>query len=242
MTRRHLDGLWIVLGGLLVACGGLVQAEEPKPTGATAKPAALGKDPYQWNYLFDGKTMKGWKAPKIGGEGEVTVQDGAIVLGLGESMTGVAWDGGELPKVDYELTLEGKRTQGVDFFCTTTFPVADSWCSFVVGGWAGTVVGLSSVDYYDASDNQTTGFMTFNQNQWYRIRIRVTKDRIQAWIDDEKKVDLATKDHKISIRFECDLCKPLGVSSWCTEGRIRDIRLRKLKAEEIAEMAAEKDQ
>ena len=28
---------------------------------------------------------------------------------------------------------------GSDFFCTTTFPVGDAFCSFVVGGWSGTV-------------------------------------------------------------------------------------------------------
>jgi len=204
---------------------------------AKAKPAA--DNPYQWKSLFDGKSLKGWKAPKFGGEGEVEVKDGAIVLGLGESMTGVAWDGAELPKVNYEVAFEGRRTKGVDFFCTTTFPVNDTWCSFVVGGWAGTVVGLSCVDFYDASDNQTSTFMSFKDNQWYRIRVRVTKDKIQAWIDDEKKVDLAYKDRKISIRFECELCKPLGISSWCTEGQIRDVRVRKLKPEEIAAAAAE---
>lgn len=228
-------GLTVLLIASLLLGDGVHQARAEDK----AKAKAAADDPYQWKSLFDGKSLKGWKAPKFGGEGEVEVKDGAILLGLGESMTGVAWDGGELPKVNYEVTLEAKRTKGVDFFCTTTFPVNDTWCSFVVGGWAGTVVGLSCVDFYDASDNQTTTFMAFKDNQWYRVRIRVTKDKIQAWIDDEKKVDLDYKDRKISIRFECDLCKPFGVSSWCTEGQIRDVRVRKLKAEEIAEAAAE---
>jgi hypothetical protein len=247
MTCHYGKIRWTAIAGLAIAWSTLALAEEPKkpaaePKAAPAagKPSALAKDPYQWNSLFDGKTLNGWKAPSFGGEGEVTVKDGTIVLGLGEAMTGVAWNGGELPKVDYELAFEGMRTKGVDFFCTTTFPVGDSWCSFVVGGWAGTVVGLSSIDYYDASDNTTTGFMSFKDKQWYRIRVRVTKNKIQAWIDDEKKVDFTTTDHKISIRFECDPCKPLGISSWCTEGRIRDVRLRKLKAEEVAETEAEK--
>ena len=52
--------------------------------------------------------------------------------------------------MDYEVTLEGKRVAGDDFFCTTTFPVGESFCSFVVGGWHGTVVGLSSIDGMDA--------------------------------------------------------------------------------------------
>lgn len=234
MPRMHTLVVFLLASFWILAGGQRLHAAEPK---AEAKSDA--GDPYQWKSLFDGKSLEGWKAPSFGGEGTVKVEDGAIVLGLGESMTGIAWDGWELPKVDYEVTLEGKRTDGVDFFCTTTFPVNGTWCSFVVGGWAGTVTGLSSVDFYDASDNQTTGFMSFEDNKWYRIRIRVTKDKIQTWIDDEKKVDLAYKDHKLTIRFECDPCKPFGISSWCTEGRVRNIRIRKLKAEEIAKTAAE---
>jgi len=238
--KRSVIVRWVMVASLAWSCASAARAEEPKPQAK--KPSALAKDPHQWNSLFDGKTLDGWKAPKFGGEGQVEVKDGVIVLGMGDAMTGVAWDGGELPKLDYELTLEAKRTKGVDFFATTTFPVADSWCSFVVGGWAGTVVGLSSVDYYDASDNATTGFMSFKDNQWYRIRVRVTKTKIEAWIDDEKKVDFATKDHKITIRFECDPCKPLGISTWCTEGQIRDVRLRKLTKTEVEAVAAEAEE
>src|SRR5437899_12217134 len=47
-------------------------------------------------------------------------------------MTGVTWGRGGLPRMDYEVTLEGKKIAGDDFFCTTTFPVGDSFCSLVV--------------------------------------------------------------------------------------------------------------
>jgi hypothetical protein len=202
---------------------------------APGKPSAEPK----WESLFDGKTLKGWKAPQFGGEGKVEVKDGAIFLLRGDSMTGVTYTG-SVPTVDYELTFEGKRVDGVDFFCTTTFPVGKSHCSFVVGGWGGPVVGLSSVDYYDAADNETTRTKDFKLNQWYRIRIRVSAEKIECWIDDEKMVDLQyvrweTEDgkkvkheRKISIRFECDLCRPLGISTWSTTGAVRDIRIRRL--------------
>ena len=152
-------------------------------------------------------------------------------------MTGVTYTG-KVPTVDYELSFEGKRVDGVDFFATVTFPVGKSHCSFVLGGWGGPVVGLSSVDFYDAADNETTRIKSFKLNQWYRIRVRVTKEKIECWIDDEKVVDLAyvrwdddngkkTKtERKISIRHECDLCRPLGFCSWCTGGAVRNIRLR----------------
>lgn len=216
--------------------------EPPRPTARTpAEPAGETKpagkeDPYAWKSLFDGKTLGQWKSPQFGGEGAVTVEDGAIVMAMGDSMTGVTWTG-SLPRIDYELTLEGKRTRGNDFFCTTTFPVDKSPCSLVVGGWGGTVVGLSSVDYYDASDNETTKFVDFKDNQWYAVRIRVSKSRIEAWIDKEKLVDLETRGRKFSIRSEVDLCQPLGVSTWCSEGAVRNIRLRQLRPEEVKAIA-----
>ncbi len=224
---------WLVVGGAVAGMAGSSSAADPPKAEAKArsKKPAPGKaktDPTKWRSLFDGKSLKGWKAPQFGGEGKVVVKDGSIQLERGDMMTGIAYAGGDFPKMDYEVSLEGKRVDGNDFFCTTTFPVGDSFCSLVTGGWGGSVVGLSSIDYYDASDNMTTKFKDFKTGQWYKFRIRVTKDKIQAWVDDEQTVDLETKGHKISIRFECDLCKPFGVASWCTTGAVRDIRVRAL--------------
>jgi len=190
--------------------------------------AAEKPDPYAWQELFDGKTLKGWKAPEFGGEGEVYVKQGAIILEMGSSLTGITWTG-EVPRNDYELCLEGARIDGIDFFCTTTFPVGKDPCTLVVGGWGGMVVGLSNVDYYDASDNLTTTFREFKDKQWYRIRIRVTTAKIEAWIDDHQVVNQPRKGHRFGIRDEVELCKPLGVSSWCTTGGVRNIRIRRLK-------------
>lgn len=223
---------------LLAASTALLLAQELIRHAEGAEPAPSQPDQYAWRSLFDGKSLKGWKAPQFGGEGEVTVKDGCIQLAMGNSMSGVTYTG-PLPKIDYELTLEGKRTNGNDFFCTTTFPVGKSPCSLVVGGWGGTVVGLSCIDFYDASDNPTTKFMDFKNNRWYRVRIRVTDAKIEAWIDDEKQVDMITAGHKVSIRDECDLCQPLGVASWSSEAMLRNIRIRKLKPAEVKQIAEE---
>jgi hypothetical protein len=229
----------------LAAAALLLVGQNVREAMAADAPGGIGKEAAEpkWESLFDGKTLKGWKAPQFGGDGKVEVKDGAIVMERGDSMTGIAWTG-KVPTMDYELTLEGKRVDGVDFFCTTTFPVGSSHCSFVVGGWGGPVVGLSSLDYYDAADNETTRIKDFKLNQWYRFRIRVTKEKIECWIDKEKMVDLqyvrweddngqkVKKERKITIRHECDLCRPLGVSTWCTTGAVRDIRIRSLTPKE----------
>ena len=189
--------------------------------GKSDKPAAA------WKNLFDGKTLKGWKAPQFGGEGKVYVRDGAIVMEPGSMMTGVTWTG-KPPKTNYELTLEGIRLDGIDFFCTTTFPVGDEPCSLVVGGWGGMLVGLSNVDRYDASENPTTTSYEFDEKKWYRIRIRVTDAAIEAWIDDQRVVNQPRKGHTFGIRDEVDLCRPLGICTWATKGAVRKIRLREL--------------
>jgi 3-keto-disaccharide hydrolase len=195
------------------------------------QPAKDAKADKGWKALFDGKTLKGWKSTEFGGEAEVTVEGGAVVMERGNDMTGITYAGKDFPKMDYEVALEGKKLKGNDFFCTTTFPVGDKFCSLVVGGWGGGVVGLSSIDARDASENETTSFQEFKADRWYQVRIRVTKDRIQAWIDKEKVVDVSTKGKKLSIRAECEPCKPFGIATWRTTGAVRDIRVRMLTAD-----------
>ena len=211
---------------LALALATLSASEIHKQPALALAPAA--KDKAAWKPLFDGKTLTGWKKTNFGGESEVSVKDGAIIMETGNDMTGITYARDDFPRMDYEVTLEGKKLKGNDFFCTTTFPVGDTFCSFVVGGWGGTVVGLSRVDLMDAVENETTQVKTFKQDQWYRVRIKVTKDKIEAWIDDDQLVDLKTKDKKITIRGECDASKPFGVATWRTAGAVRDIRVRTL--------------
>ncbi len=196
--------------------------------GADTPDTAEKPDPYAWKDLFDGKTLEGWKTPEFGGEGEVRVEDGTVVLEMGSMMTGITYTG-EVLRDNYELAWEGARLDGIDFFATATFPVGKNECSFVTGGWGGMVVGLSCVDYYDASDNATTKFHDFKDKQWYKFRVRVTPPKIEVWIDDEQVVDQKREGHEIGIRDEVDLCRPLGISAWVTKGGVRNVRVRKLK-------------
>jgi hypothetical protein len=202
-------------------------ARGAEPEKAEARPVEDGP-------LFDGKSLDGWKESEFAGQGSVEVVDGRIVLGVGQDMTGITWDGGELPRTNYEIELEAMRVDGADFFCGLTFPVGEHPCSLIVGGWGGTIVGLSSIDRFDASMNETTKFMSFDKNQWYKIRLRVTPERVAAWIDDEQVVDFEIKSHKISVRVEVQASEPLGIASWQTSAALRNIRLRRLDAAQTA--------
>ena len=55
------------------------------------------------------------------------------------------------------------------------------------------VVGLSSLDDMDASENDTSIRRDFESGRWYALRLRVTEDRIQAWIDEEAVIDAGAK-------------------------------------------------
>ncbi|HAX92571.1 MAG TPA: DUF1080 domain-containing protein, partial [Bacteroidales bacterium] len=94
-------------------------------------------------------------------------------------------------------------------------------------GWGGTVVGLSSINGMDASENETTTLRQFEKNRWYRIRLKVADGKIQAWIDDEQVVDFTIGDNTISIRPEVELSRPFGIASWNTTSALRNIRVVK---------------
>ena len=193
-----------------------------------AKPL-LAHDGEVWRDLFDGKTLEGWTVTNFGGEGKVEIEEGRIVLAFGSDLTGITWKGA-MPRVDYEVKLEARREEGNDFFCGLTFPVNESFCSLILGGWGGTVVGLSSIDGLDASENETSRLMNFDLNKWYAVTLRVKRQKIEAWIDGSKIIDQELTGHKIGIRPEVELSRPFGLASWRTRAGLRKIAVRKIDA------------
>jgi hypothetical protein len=133
------------------------------------------------------------------------------------------------------------RVDGSDFFCGITFPVGDAPCSLILGGWGGGVVGLSSINGSDASENETTQFVPFENNQWYKIRLRVTKERISAWLDGKEVIDIERGDKKFTIRSEVELNRPLGFSTWQTKGALRNIKLTVFQPEAAEDVGSPSD-
>jgi len=172
--------------------------------------------------LFDGVSLNGWQIIDFGGQGNISVRDDAIVIEAGEPLSGIRWTK-DFPKINYEVNLQVKRVRGSDFFCGMTFPVKDSFLTLVLGGWQGYVNGLSSIDGYDAANNETYDSYGFNVGQWYRIRLRVTDRKIEAWADDSRIVDFTIGNHDLSLRFEMEPTVPFGISSYYTTGAVRFI-------------------
>jgi hypothetical protein len=210
----------VILSSLLGACN---SRTVPSETGTVAQSSMNGG----WTSLFDGETLNGWEITSFGPQGPVYVSGGQIYLEMGDAITGINLTG-DFPVLNYEIRLEAMKVQGNDFFCGMTFPVEESFCSLIVGGWSGSIVGLSNIDGLDASENETTTYMGFDADTWYNIRLKVTQEKIEAWINNEKVVDFLTEGRILSIRPEVESSRPFGIASWRTTAALRNIRIRLL--------------
>lgn len=197
--------------------------------GALVCSAAGSLAAQEWIPLFDGKSLKGWNETPFKSRGEVSVKDGAILIGKGGRLTGITWTG-EFPQSGYEIRFEAARLEGNDFFAGITFPVGNSFCSWINGGWGGTVVGLSSLDGEDASENNTSTIREFEKGRWYSFRLEVTVQRIRGWIDGELIIDADLMGREVGLRpGEIDLNTPLGFATFATVGGLRKLEYRRLK-------------
>ena len=205
----------------------------------SAQPTKPAKAKNQWRSLFNGKNRGNWKITEFGGEGNVTVEDGLLKLDFGQYLTGVTYQEKDLPTNNYEIEVEAMREDGFDFFCGLTIPVDESHCSLIAGGWGGSIVGISNIDDMDASENETAAYIVFKNKQWYKLRVRVSPGRLEAWIDEEKVVDVDVKGRKLSTRIEVDRSIPLGIACFDTQAAIRSIRIRQLDKTEVKASTAD---
>ncbi|MEM9700903.1 MAG: family 16 glycoside hydrolase [Planctomycetota bacterium] len=243
----------LLIAALIAPPAGDAQPPSDDPAGPPSVDTIPGENSAEqtpkWRSLFDGKSLDGWTITPFGGQGEVTVEDGAILLPFGNNITGVTVSDAvakTLPETNYVLELEAKRVSGNDFFCGLTLPVwspknkEPSHATLILGGWGGGLVGLSSINRFDASENPTTTYRRFEDGKWYKVQVEVTKCGVRATLREEGETEkdmlfaADIRDSLISTRSETNLSKPLGVATYITTGAIRGMRLRPLTKQEIA--------
>ncbi len=214
--RMHSLSVFLHRGGADRLCHTMILISL---TWAIGLPCRGQQDP-----TFNTALDQGWREADYAGRGPVSIDSGVLEIRMGEQLTGVAWDRPLNQRINYEVELEAMKTDGNDFFCGLTFPYGDSACSLILGGWGGGVMGISSINGQDASANETTDYMRFEKDRWYRVRVRCTPDAIQAFLDDRPIVNLTTADKKLDIRFGVEEFLPFGIGTWQTSAKFRNLR------------------
>ena len=201
-----------------------VAQESPKQVPAKVSDDAKAvpvKEQSKWKPLLEKDSLKGWEVTNFGGEGTAELNEGVLRLERGEPLTGINMITKKFPKENFEMRWKAMRVDGSDFFAGVTFPVGDEFCSLICGGWGGGLIGLSSINGNDASENETTGFHQFKNKKWYAFRVRVDKKHITVWIDDKEAIQVERENNKFSLRGEVFKSKPVG---YCVFQSIVDIK------------------
>ncbi len=210
---------------VLLVLGAAFAAAEDKP----AQPAAATPEVPKEFVLFNGKSLDDWESVDVGGSGIVEMEGGVMIINQGENVSGAIYKkAATLPTTNYEITLEAKRLQGVDFFVGLTFPVGDlkTCATLICGGWGGSVTGISCIDNMDASDNNTSSYQRYKDDEWYAIKLRVTPDNLSAWLGEKQIIDEDIKDKKLSVRpGPIESYLPLSLTTFNTTSAIRNIKL-----------------
>lgn len=223
---RRLAAAWI-LGSICLVIANAQEGRRSESDEPQRAPAGAATSSAWTDLLREATWEQQWRKTNYGGEGEIRLDDGQLILETGDPLTGVTWTE-DFPQDDYEIRWSAARLEGNDFFSCLTFPVGEESCSIVVGGWGGGVVGLSTIDGSDASENETTDYRDFENDRFYNFRLLVTKQTIQFFIDDAPMIDLPREGHRFGVRIEVERNKPLGMAAFQCRAAIKDFRYRRL--------------
>ncbi|MGE9268286.1 MAG: DUF1080 domain-containing protein [Verrucomicrobiales bacterium] len=207
----------------------IVLGSSCRPTTQSENPLAEREEEV-WREVFAAEERGHWEKVDYGNPEMVGWEGERLRLEMGAELIGAKWTG-ELPQAPYELEFAARRMNGSDFFGALTFPLRrdDELVTLVLGGWGGGVVGISSIDGKDAAENETTTYLAFEKEKWYRVRLRVEVNSLRAWIDEALVVELSLDGREFSLRpGPIELCAPLGVAAWQTGAELRGLRWRPL--------------
>lgn len=177
----------------------------------------------------------GWTYVDFGSNGGVELAHDVITLHQGERLEGLKYAGNAAEllgeKLDcYEIKLEARRTGGRDIFLGLTFPVGTKEsASLILGGWGGSVCGISSVDGGDASGNPYKSIVNFEDNQWYAVTVHVDAKEVSATLDGKPLFSVPRAGRHFDLRAEVEPTAPLGLFTFGTSAQVRGLSVRQLK-------------
>jgi hypothetical protein len=103
--------------------------------------------------------------------------------------------------------------------------------TLVMGGWGGALVGISSIDGMDASENNTSSVQKFADNTWYKVKLQVTPKDIHVWLDGKEIINTEIEGHKLGVRpGPIESYLPLSFTTYQTRAAIKNVKLTKLPA------------
>lgn len=181
--------------------------------------------------LFNGKDLTGWRKADLSTSGEVkALPNGIIECGIGHSLSGIVYTN-KFPTMNYELSIEGMRKEGSDFFIALTIPVETSFCTVIIGGWGGGLCGISSFDGNDAANNQWGEGLLLKDNEWYNLKVRVTPGVIQIALNKDLYTARVEFDDckRLSLRYgEIEETVPLGLATYETKALWRNFTMTEI--------------
>jgi hypothetical protein len=156
-------------------------------------------------------------------ENQLIISEGVRLNGLiFNPLNNMAWE-------SFELELDVKKINGNDFLCGLTFPVGNikRLVTLVLGGWGGSVNGISCIDGNDAFNNCTASNKDYLFNQWYHVKVQVTPTQITVWVDQECIIDFTHQDRHLSLRSsEIEFYQPFSITTYKTQSEFKNFIYR----------------
>ena len=166
-----------------------------------------------WNRSFelDGSGQAAWTI-----DGDALVQS-SLATDVHLEVGVAAWG-------DYEVALEARKDRGSEgFLIVFRAPDEDNFYWLNLGGWGNTRHAIENEVDGRRREIGRSVRGRIETGRWYSIRIRCEGNRYQIWLDAERILDLTDRN-------AAHPTGKIGVGTWATQARYRNIRVTDLDA------------